>query len=756
MATDNDQGDATRSIAPRPTSRDHLLLFKQGLYLGVKLKDRYVIEKELGRGGIGVVFLARDTQLLSKPVVIKILLEEIAESTHHEWFRKKFRQEVEALARIDHPGVVGILDAGELPDGKPYLVMQFVEGATLRSVIGPQGLPLERVAQIMRQIGHALSAAHDKGVCHRDLKPENIMLQTLGEGGDLVKLIDFGIAQVKDSQVVSNVATKVAGALPYMAPEQLRGQPVVSSDIYAMGVIAYELLVGDLPFWADSGVQLHEMQRAGVRVKPRDLRPELPEAAQQVILKALAFDAQDRYPRARDFGEELAKALATQEVPTGPVKSTSMLPTPTQQLVPEMAHVLFTDLVGYSKLPMNEQTRLLRQLQKIVGGTVEFLRAQEANQLISLPTGDGMALVFFSDPVAAVQCALEISRALQSHPEIALRMGVHSGPVYRIADINTNKNVAGGGINIAQRVMDCGDAGHILLSNATADFLRQMGNWAESLHDLGEHAVKHGVLVHLFNLYTSEFGNPAVPEKLRAPEPPKGEVIKGDQPKQSRLVPTLAIVALLLAVGIVITLTWRRPAPQPENISTPPAAAAPKSVLSYSVTLQRNPKVSPNSRPTLLPGEAIFGIGDRVRLNVTSPQSGCLYVINEGPVMKNGRPDYNILFPSPTTNGGSSQLAANQELHIPEQAMFILDNDQGAETVWMIWSPQSVAELEALKKWANPTDKGEIKDPAQISAVQEFLKQHSAAKPEVEKEKTQTKVRSNDSLMVHAVKLEHL
>ena len=181
----------------------------------------------------------------------------------------------------------------------------------------------------------------------------------------------------------------------------------------------------------------------------------------------------------------------------------------------EIAHVLFTDIVGYSKLPLDHQKEVLGTLQAVVSSTPEFLRAQASQQMIRLPTGDGMAIVFFEDAEAAARCAIEVSRALKSHPEILLRMGLHSGPVYRVADINANQNVAGGGINIAQRVMDCGDAGHILASQSVADVLGHLSRWKECLHDLGETDVKHGVRLHLYNVYTEEVGNAHLPEKLQ-------------------------------------------------------------------------------------------------------------------------------------------------------------------------------------------------------------------------------------------------
>ena len=179
-----------------------------------------------------------------------------------------------------------------------------------------------------------------------------------------------------------------------------------------------------------------------------------------------------------------------------------------------MAHVLFMDIVAYSTLPMDQQESVLGKLQEVVAETSEFAHAQAKDRLIRLPTGDGMALVFFHDPEAPVRCAVELDRSLRNHPEIKLRMGIHSGPVYRIADINANRNVAGGGINIAQRVMDCGDAGHILVSSAEAEVVGQLSAWHFMLHDLGEVEVKHGVRLHLFNLCTPETGNPQRPAKL--------------------------------------------------------------------------------------------------------------------------------------------------------------------------------------------------------------------------------------------------
>src|SRR5256886_1332386 len=193
----------------------------------------------------------------------------------------------------------------------------------------------------------------------------------------------------------------------------------------------------------------------------------------------------------------------------------------------EVVHVLFLDNVGYSKRLTNEQQTLIDQLNQVIRSSEEFQSAKAAGRSIKIPTGDGMALVFYKSPAQPVECALEISRALKAYPELRVRMGVHSGPVSAVTDLNDRTNAAGIGINIAQRVMDCGDAGHILLSQRVAEDLAQYGQWQPQLHDLGEVEVKHGVRVHVFNLYNQELGNPEVPEKLRQAKRHTAQAIAG-------------------------------------------------------------------------------------------------------------------------------------------------------------------------------------------------------------------------------------
>jgi class 3 adenylate cyclase len=186
-----------------------------------------------------------------------------------------------------------------------------------------------------------------------------------------------------------------------------------------------------------------------------------------------------------------------------------------QDLPLEIAHILLIDVVGYSKLLVDEEIEFLQELNQVVRGTESFRGAEASGKLIRVPTGDGMALLFFRSPEEPVRCALEISRTLKDHPRIQVRMGVHSGPVSQVTDVNDRTNIAGAGINIAQRVMDCGDAGHILLSKHLADDLAEYRHWRPHLHDLGECEAKYGLTLHLVNLYKDGLGNPQLPEKLK-------------------------------------------------------------------------------------------------------------------------------------------------------------------------------------------------------------------------------------------------
>src|SRR5438552_3683662 len=239
----------------------------------------------------------------------------------------------------------------------------------------------------------------------------------------------------------------------------------------------------------------------------------------------------------------------------------------------EIAYVLFIDIVGYSKLVTHEQRRLLDLLNRIVR-EAEHFRAAEANgRLITVPTGDGMALVFYNTPEAPVECALEVSRAAREHAELKLRMGIHSGPVSGVVDVSGRSNIAGAGINIAQRVMDCGDAGHVLVSKHMAEDLEQYGQWKRHLHDLGECEVKHGARISVVNLYTENLGNPEVPQKFRQARKGAAPVVREKSGRcKSWIIAAGLIVLAALAIGGLLLI--RRSAPVGSRATT--ASAVPE------------------------------------------------------------------------------------------------------------------------------------------------------------------------------------
>jgi TolB-like protein/Tfp pilus assembly protein PilF len=252
-----------------------------------------------------------------------------------------------------------------------------------------------------------------------------------------------------------------------------------------------------------------------------------------------------------------------------------------KEIALEIAHVLFIDIVGYSKLLIDEQRDYLHTLNEVVRETESFRAAEAAGKLTRLPTGDGMALVFATAPDAPVSCALQITKALRSHPELRVRMGIHSGPVSGITDVNDRSNVAGAGINLAQRVMDCGDAGHILLSKRVADDLEQYRQWHSHLHDLGECEVKHDVRVHVVNLYTDEFGNPAMPEKFKDVAEPKTATVGRPVRTPARFPWHEIVIGLLLAAVIAGVIMYRfatRAKSTPPSLVTSIAAIPEKSI----------------------------------------------------------------------------------------------------------------------------------------------------------------------------------
>jgi len=616
---------------------------------GGRLKGRYLIERELGRGGVGVVFLARDERLHGMPVVIKFLLDSAGQN---KWLAGKFSQEAEALTRINHPGVVRVIDRDLSDDGRPFFVMEFIKGRPLRDVINsadPRGLDLAYIAGLVRQTGNALHAAHQQGVFHRDLKPENVMLEQLSGGEEQIKLIDFGIAKVTNPQAGNETEVAVvAGSRQYIAPEQLLSQTASpATDIYALAIIVYEMVTGRLPFNPQAPThflvmqELMRLQQSESFVKPQTLRPDLPEAAQMLLLNALSFDARRRPQNARVFAEDLAQALVG-NIKIAGARTTIVVPAP-QSPAREMIADTSRDTLPMAQVETRENPAKATDARSAARPSApNLLRSETA-------------------PIASAQTA-------------------HVKP-------------KGGKLPIIL-------GGLITLIIAVGITFKTLAPSAESNS----------------NLVAAQSPTP------QAPEP---------------------------AVTQAAT---------PESVATQPVVAEVERTFNYSVTLRKDPKRYPDSPPFQIPGEVIFSSGDRVHFSFISPQRGYLYIINESPPAKGQASSFNILFPTPTANQGSAQLAAGQTVRIPDHDIgFVFDKEQGAEKLWLIWAADVAPELEALKRWANPQDLGEIKDLVQLESLRAFLAARSSVEPQVVRDETskQTMVKMKSDVLVKLVNLQH-
>jgi TolB-like protein/serine/threonine protein kinase/Tfp pilus assembly protein PilF len=472
----------------------------------------YKISEPIGTGGMGEVYLATDV-VAGRKAALKLLPVQF---THDPDRLNRFQQEAHAVVALNHPNILTVYEIGE-DQSIHYIASELIEGETLRQRLTREPMQLSEALDVTIQVANALAAAHHAGIVHRDIKPENVMLRPDG----YVKVLDFGIAKLAEQELPTSLPKdealllvqtnlgSILGTVRYMSPEQARGAQVDKrTDIWSLGVVLYEMVTGHEPF---NGETAREVMSSILETEPPPLTSyvkQTPAELQEMISKTLRKDRDERYGNARELLEALKNLRRKLEFK-------GMPPEVKQEIELEIAHVLLTDIVGYSKLPVDEQRALIERLNKIVRGTDEFKAADGAGRLIKIPTGDGIALVFYSRPEAPLECAVQISRSLKEHPQLQLRMGIHSGPVSGVIDVNERANVAGSGMNVAQRVMDCGDARHILISKHAAEDLEQYGRWRPYLHALGKVEVKHGIELSIFNFYTDEVGNPQLPEKIR-------------------------------------------------------------------------------------------------------------------------------------------------------------------------------------------------------------------------------------------------
>ncbi len=728
---------------------------------------------------MGTVYKAVDLDL-DRPVVLKFLLPNLSTD---ENAKQRFVQEARAASALDHPNVCTIYEIGEVDGGQVFISMAFYEGETLLQKIFEGPLSVDEALDLTAQVARGLAKAHGREIVHRDIKPANVIVTTDG----IAKILDFGLAKLSRSPDLTAPGS-VVGTLAYMAPEPLMGQPTDHRvDIWSLTAVLFELITGRPPFKEEYPQALVYSITNEKQPPLSDFVEGVPASVEALVAKGLEKEASNRFAKIDEFlsavetcrsnpeaplavapeptepeSVDVAKTVVYQPdassaapPPAAPTSAAPAAPAPdpahetpleTGEKRPEMAYVLFLDLVGYSQMTLDDQARLVKRLTAVVEETEWYRQAKKSDELIVLPSGDGMALVFLGSMRAPVECAVEIWRALTLSPDIRLRMGAHYGPVVVIEDISKRRNAAGGGINMAQRVMDKGDEGHILVSGAVADVLRQLGDWKDALEDLGIQEVKHGEKLHLFNLHRSgEFGNPERPSKV-GPTPTEET---GGSKRLWIATAAVVLVAALAAGGFRCEL-WS---------GAPGCAVAPATEplnLTYWMTVQRT-RDNKLLDPIRVPGEMIFEAGDLLALYLSNAEAGHLYIVNEGPTPSGGLPQYVSLFPSSTMNQGRALLEAGGEVRIPQRGSFILDAEQGTEKLWVVWSREPVARLEAigLDDEANLGEVRDVDTRRELAAYFGNWDPEQVTQQRLEDAK-QTVLESAGEVLIHLIRLEHL
>ena len=654
---------------------------------------------ELGRGGMGVTYLAVDN-VLRRKVALKVLDVPAAARTSHP-VREHFLREARATAALRHPNVAAVYRFGASPDDSHcYYAMELVEGETLEARVRREGpLNPKLVLEIAMQITRALMAAAAHGLIHRDLKPGNIML-TRGdaETAELeVKVIDFGLAKaIADAGGEMDLTRgEFVGTPNFASPEQFESGPVdVRSDIYSLGATLWFALTGKTPLAGRNIQEIRSAQKSNALTLEELKAARVPLSLRSLLQSMLAFDPAAR-PGIQDLAAQLRRcsALADIEI-AAEVKKEIQL---------EIAHVLFIDIVGYSKLSINEEQAAVDELTQIVRSTDQFQKAEAAERLIKIPSGDGMALVFYTSPDAPVRCAMQISRALKEHQRLHIRMGIHSGPVSGVVDVAGGTNLAGAGLNLAQRVMKGGDAGHILLSKRVAEDLSEFDEWRPLLHDLGRFKVKHGVQVAVVNLCSDEVGNPRIPQTFRTV-----------RKQRARLRWAEIAAALLLLAGIVAAFVL----------------VSKKTARSTSIAPEKSIAVLPFENLSADPENAFFTDGVQDEILNDLAKIADLKVISRTSVMqyktggkRNVREIANALGVANVVEG-SVQRAANR-VRVSAQLidaktdthLWVNSYDRPLDDVFAIQSEIAKAIAGQLEAKLSPAEKAAIEQPPTTNLV---------------------------------------
>lgn len=640
--------------------------------VAMKLADRewigpYQIAGRLGTGGMGEVYRAHDPRL-RRDVAIKVLPEAQAGDAQ---LRGRLLREARAVAALDHPNIVTVFDIGS-EHGADYLVMEYVKGKTLKDVLAAGPLPFGDLIRYGIEIARTLGVAHTAGILHRDIKPANVMITQ----GSKVKILDFGLAKLQfptagQQESDLSVPGMIMGTVSYMSPEQARGEVLDGrSDIFSLGVLLYEAATGRLPFEGVNPISILQNIVNTEPAPPSSIQPALPIEFDRVLARALAKKKEERYPDADLFADAL------REIPVaGAVSAANQIldiPAPTHrsasQRNAEAVHVdvLFLDIVRSTRENSDVQHENTNQLTEILQNTFEFRRARAEQALISLPTGDGAALVFLRSSEAPLRCAIEIAHALKAQSRFTVRMGIHSGLVYRGPDVNGMPNVTGDGINLAQRVMDCGKGGHILLSASAATALRSITQWKDKIVYVGEYRSKEDK-VSAWSYVDGDIGSVA----------PLAAERWDTSRTRRRAITAVAAVAALATGGFSV---WKSRFWIPERS------------FRYSLLAQNGD----GSLRNVAPGSMLHA-NDRLKLKFSSSQGGFLYVFSVSNA--NGASSCYWLFPEPAYHDASAEVGTNASITVPTPpgAFLVVSSSREQDTLYVIWSESRLDDLEQLK-----------------------------------------------------------